>query len=407
MTLQLKTAVEQLEESAVAAQLRRGFRSLRFEPKLEQEFRASFLMGNRAQIRLNLVLAVLLITAFALMDRMLLPEDSQPVPDFLRFAVMLPLIGLLLATCYSERYTRWYPLFVQFVAPIAGLCVVLIETRAARAGVHLVFSTLIIITTYVYFLVGMLFYSAFRTNLIVFVGYVVTALMAGLPSQEVTYSILVLALANMVGGVVCYNLETANRTSYLEARLLGEMAARDGLTRIYNRRMFDERVEQLWHQATREHVRLAMLLVDIDFFKPFNDRYGHQAGDETLRAVAAALSRYARRPLDFTARYGGEEFAVVLYDVDREFVVDLTRRMRMEVEGLDIAHERSTVADRLTVSIGAACVQPVPGRSQEGMIQLADEALYTAKNQGRNRVVVMETEYADLKTGAFRAPKKA
>lgn len=407
MSLQLKTAVEQLEESAVAAQLRRGFRLLRFEPKLEQEFHAWHLLTNRPQIKLNLVLAVLLVTAFALMDRMLLSEDSQRIPDVLRFAVMLPLIGLLIVLCYSDRYTRWYSLLAQVVAPVAGICVVLIETQAARADVHLVFSTLVITTTYLYFLVGMLFYAAFRSNLLVFIGYVVTALMADRPPEEVTYSILVLGLANMVGGVVSYNLETANRTSYLEARLLGEMAARDGLTGIYNRRMFDERVEQLWHQATRERVRLAILLVDIDFFKPFNDRYGHQAGDETLRAVAAALSRFARRPLDFTARYGGEEFSIVLYDVDHEFVADLARRARMEVEALGIAHERSSVADKLTVSIGAACVQPIADRSHEGLIQLADEALYTAKHQGRNRVVMMETEYADLKTGAFRAPKKA
>ena len=407
MTLQLKTAIEQLEESAVAAQLRRGYRALRFEPKLEQEFQVSHLLANRPQIKLNLVLAVLLITAFALMDRMLLPEATQRIPDVLRFGVMLPLIGILIAVCYSDAYTRWYPATAQIIAPLAGICVVLIETRAAREGVHLVFATLVITTTYLYFLVGMLFYQAFRSNIIVFLAYAIIALLADLPTQDVTYSILVLALANMVGGVVCYNLETANRTSYLEARLLGEMAARDGLTGIYNRRMFDERVEQLWHQATREQVRIAMLLIDIDFFKPFNDRYGHQAGDETLRAVAAVLSRFARRPLDFSARYGGEEFAIVLYDVDREFVVDLARRARMEVEALGIDHERSTVAEKLTVSIGAACVQPVPARSQEGMIQLADEALYTAKNQGRNRVVVMETEYGDLKTGAFRAPKKA
>ena len=407
MALHLKTAPEQLEESAVAAQLRRGFRALRFEPKLEQEFQVAHLVANRPQIKLNLVLAVLLVTAFALMDRMLLPEGSQQVPDILRFAVILPLVGLLIATCYSNSYGRWYPTLVQVISPLAGICVVMIETRAARHGVHLVFSTLVITTTYLYFLVGMLFYQAFRSNLVVLIAYVATALMSGLPTHDVTYSILVLALANMVGAVVCYNLETANRTSYLEARLLGEMAARDGLTGIYNRRMFDERIEQLWQQGTREQARIAMMLIDIDYFKPFNDRYGHQAGDETLRAVAAALSKFARRPLDFEARYGGEEFALVLYDVDRDFVTDMARRARMEIEALGIPHERSSVATRLTVSIGAACVQPVPGRSQEGMIQLADEALYTAKNQGRNRVVVMEAEYADLKTGAFRAPKKA
>jgi diguanylate cyclase (GGDEF)-like protein len=218
---------------------------------------------------------------------------------------------------------------------------------------------------------------------------------------------MVLALANMVGAVVAYNLEKANRVSFLEAKLLGEMVARDGLTGIYNRRMFDERLAELWNQAVREQVPVAMLLIDIDCFKLFNDCYGHQAGDETLRRVAATLDAHARRPLDFTARYGGEEFATVLYDVDREFVAGVAQRMRAEIETLAIPHERSTAAESLTVSVGAACVRPVPGRHLEGLIQLADEALYTAKHQGRNRVVVMEAEYRNLKTGEFRRPKKA
>jgi diguanylate cyclase (GGDEF)-like protein len=97
----------------------------------------------------------------------------------------------------------------------------------------------------------------------------------------------------------------------------------------------------------------------------------------------------------------------VLYDVDRAFVHDLAQRMRIEVEALAIPHERSSAAPSLTVSVGAACVRPVSGRHREGLIQLADEALYSAKHQGRNRVVVMEAEYRNLKTGEFRHPKKA
>jgi diguanylate cyclase (GGDEF)-like protein len=296
---------------------------------------------------------------------------------------------------------------MQIIAPIAGICVVLIETEAASAGVQLVFATLVITTIYLYFLVGLTFHAALRSNLIVLAAYIAVAWAAELQGKQLAYSVMVLALANMVGAVVSYSLEKANRLGFLEARLLGEMVARDGLTGIYNRRMFDERVDELWNQAVREQVPLAMLLIDIDCFKPFNDCYGHQAGDETLRRVAATLDRFARRPLDFTARYGGEEVATVLYDVDREFVNDVAQRMRAEVEALAIAHERSSAASSLTVSVGAACVRPVPGRHLEGLIQLADEALYAAKNQGRNRVVVMEAEYRQLRTGEFRKPKKA
>jgi diguanylate cyclase (GGDEF)-like protein len=397
----------ELAESGVALQLREGFRWLRFEPGIEREFRAAHLLALRRQLRRNLLLAMVLIAVFALLDRWLLGTVTHSVSDMLRFAVILPLIGVTLGVTYAEAYSRWYPSIVRICAPICGMCVVVIIAPELQSGTELIFATLVITTMYLYFLVGMLFYAALISNLIVLAVYIGTMLVSDMPAREAAYSIMLLALTNVVGAVVCYHLETANRVGYLEARLLGDMAARDGLTRIYNRRMFDERIEELWSQAVREGETLALLLLDIDCFKPFNDCYGHQAGDETLRAVAVAFSHFARRPLDFTARYGGEEFALVLYGVDHEFVTEVAERARAAIEGLAVAHERSTAAPVLTASIGAACVRPIESRSHAGLIQLADEALYAAKREGRNRVVTMETEYAELRTGAFRASKKA
>jgi diguanylate cyclase (GGDEF)-like protein len=397
----------ELAESGVALQLREGFRWLRFEPAIEREFRAAHLLALRRQLRRNLLLAMVLIAVFALLDRWLLGTVTHSVSDMLRFAVILPLIGVTLGVTYAEAYSRWYPSIVRICAPICGMCVVVIIAPELQSGTQLIFATLVITTMYMYFLVGMLFYAALISNLIVLAVYVGTMLVSDMPAREAAYSIMLLALTNVVGAVVCYHLETANRVGYLEARLLGDMAARDGLTRIYNRRMFDERIEELWSQAGREGETLALLLLDIDCFKPFNDCYGHQAGDETLRAVAVAFSHFARRPLDFTARYGGEEFALVLYGVDHAFVTEVAERARAAIEGLAVTHERSTVAPVLTASIGAACVRPIASRSHAGLIQLADEALYAAKREGRNRIVTMETEYAELRTGAFRASKKA
>jgi diguanylate cyclase (GGDEF)-like protein len=397
----------ELAESGVALQLREGFRWLRFEPAIEREFRAAHLLALRRQLRRNLLLAMVLIAVFALLDRWLLGTVTHSVSDMLRFAVILPLIGVTLGVTYAEAYSRWYPSIVRICAPICGMCVVVIIAPELQSGTQLIFATLVITTMYMYFLVGMLFYAALISNLIVLAVYIGMMLVSDMPAREAAYSIMLLALTNVVGAVVCYHLETANRVGYLEARLLGDMAARDGLTRIYNRRMFDERIEELWSQAVREGETLALLLLDIDCFKPFNDCYGHQAGDETLRAVAVAFSHFARRPLDFTARYGGEEFALVLYGVDHEFVTEVAERARAAIEGLAMAHERSTVAPVLTASIGAACVRPIESRSHAGLIQLADEALYAAKREGRNRIVTMETEYSELRTGAFRASKKA
>ena len=153
---------------------------------------------------------------------------------------------------------------------------------------------------------------------------------------------------------------------FLEAALLREMVARDGLTGIQNRRMFDQHIQRVWSQAVRDTQRVAVLLVDIDCFKDYNDRYGHQAGDECLRAVAVSLSQCARRPLDFVARYGGEEFAVVLYEASREYVAEVLTRIQRSIAELNIPHEASRVASRLTVSIGAAFMLPGANRTHDG-----------------------------------------
>jgi diguanylate cyclase (GGDEF)-like protein len=152
---------------------------------------------------------------------------------------------------------------------------------------------------------------------------------------------------------------------------------------------------------------MALLLVDIDFFKRYNDRHGHQAGDACLKAVAEALSSAARRPLDFTARYGGEEFAVILYQASRAYVHEITAAIEANIARLAIPHSDSAVADVVTVSIGVAHVAPSLHRSSKGFLQLADQALYQAKAEGRHRVVANEAAYDSLKTGIFRVHRRA
>jgi diguanylate cyclase (GGDEF)-like protein len=187
--------------------------------------------------------------------------------------------------------------------------------------------------------------------------------------------------------------------------VLSESANRDSFIGIHNRRMFDEHMQRLWQQATRERVPLALLLVDLDHFKAFNDRRGHQAGDACLAKVASVLPVAARRPFDLAARYGGEEFAVLLYDVHRERVEEICRQLHASLQKAALEHPASPVSEHVTFSIGVACVEPNVGRHPEGFIQLADEALYAAKERGRNRTVIMDREYETLTTGAFRIPR--
>ena len=170
-------------------------------------------------------------------------------------------------------------------------------------------------------------------------------------------------------------------------RLLERLSTLDTLTGIPNRRRFDDVLQQEWKRAARDATSLSLVYCDIDFFKGYNDTYGHQAGDECLFRVARVLAEAAHRPADLAARYGGEEFIVLLVDTGPEGSAILAERMRVRIESLRIAHRASPVGAFLTASFGLASLVPRPGLKPDDLIERADRALYTAKQNGRNRVV--------------------
>ena len=166
---------------------------------------------------------------------------------------------------------------------------------------------------------------------------------------------------------------------------LENIASTDSLTGVPNRRSFNERFSAEWRRSVRRGTSIAMMLIDIDFFKPFNDTYGHVAGDAALQQVATTLSSCIARSEDVFARYGGEEFVAILPGTDREGALQIAERMRQAVFDLGIAHSGSALA-HLTISVGVACKVPARGVSPDTLIQAADAALYQAKRTGRNRV---------------------
>ena len=333
---------------------------------------------------------------------MILGKGLNRVPNILHFIVMTPVALSLIALSFTEIGKRHYAAFMMAGGTIIGFCVVGTAIVGAQGGVAILFPCLILTTIYLYLLTGLIFYNALSVNMIVYLAYIFISIGLDLPSRDLAYNAMALFAANAVCASVVYMHEKAVRTRFLEGHLLRDMVARDGLTGIPNRRMFDQHIQRTWKLALSERQRVAVFLVDIDCFKDYNDRYGHQAGDECLRAVAVCLSQCARRPLDVVARYGGEEFAVVLYQATRDYVAEVLTRVQRSIAELNIPHEASRVATRLTVSIGAAYVLPGANRTHEGLVQLADEALYAAKEQGRNRVVVMEAEYQNMQTGRFQ-----
>lgn len=397
-------------QSAYALQLQRGFPRLAFDdPALERSFRRSHLARNRVQIGRNLLLGIGFVIGFSTLTHLVLPGPVNRPLDLIRLTVLGPIFLIALLLVHTRLYQRWYPIVCPYGAAVFGIGVVVLAVIAASQGVSLIASVVLAII-YNYLMLGLAFRPALGASVLVLLSYPIIATFADIPGPQRLVDVGVLLFANAIGAIVCYSLERANRTNFLESQLLIETARRDGLTGIANRRTFDEHVDRVWAQAAREGRPLTLLMIDIDHFKTYNDRFGHQAGDECLRRVAWSLSSHARRPLDIAARYGGEEFAMVLYDARRQHAEDMARQIQAGVESLAIAHSASPIASkRLTVSIGIACVQPIGDRSHFGFIQLADEALYAAKERGRDCIVIMDKEYGELTTGSFRkeAPAEA
>lgn len=170
-------------------------------------------------------------------------------------------------------------------------------------------------------------------------------------------------------------------------KLLDQLAHLDGLTEICNRRRFEEEFAKEWGRSLRNRNPFSLAMIDVDYFKQYNDHYGHAMGDLALQKIAKALSEVIHRPADFIARYGGEEFVMLLPETDHPGALQVARHSLRKVVELGILHQYSQAADHVTVSIGLSTIHPAVAASRKSFLATADQNLYRAKEGGRNRVV--------------------
>lgn len=184
-----------------------------------------------------------------------------------------------------------------------------------------------------------------------------------------------------------YRLEAANEQ-------LQRASLVDPVTGLANRRSFDQTLDRVWRSGARDKFAVALLMIDVDFFKPYNDRLGHPAGDACLSRVASGLANAAKRPDDFVARYGGEEFAVILPRTDLDGALTVAERVHREIGKLGIIHPASPLGPSVTISQGVACRVPDHWSDPRFLINAADKALYEAKRRGRNRLHAAMFDFA-------------
>ena len=377
---------------------------IRFEPELEAEYARTRLLNHRTLIRMACVLGLLVVclrVAELAVTGGGLPGDSR------KYLIVFPMVVLSTSTllawfAWRPSFLRRYLPFANFAVPTRNVVVAIaVAALAARGQVEL----LIVMPAMVlspFFFLGLHFRPALTCVALTIAAFADSALVFELPATVLLRSCGFLVITAVISAMAAWQIERQSRRSFLERRLIAQLAEHDALTGAKNRRVFDEQLTRLWQQAVDDRRPLAILLIDVDHFKNYNDRYGHQAGDIALQQVANAVQAQIHRPLDLLSRYGGEEFAALLYDMDGPQSREIAERMRLAVSALSIEHHGSRVARVVTISIGVAAIQPLGERGPFGALQLADEALYTAKVGGRNNVhLAAESDYSDLQTGVF------
>ena len=381
--------------ASTGAFARAGWLRLRFaDAALEADFRRYHLAEFLPRMRKSLPVALALFLAFAMLDALSLPPLVRDGVLGLRLGGIVPVLALTWVALYVRSLREWLQWLVSASALASGLGIVGIIWVARVHAFGLPYEGIILATFFSYFLTGLRFVAASLCGWLVFLAYVAMELHVGLNGDTLLNNAFFLATANLIGCFGNHFLEQAVRQNFCSMVQLHRLAERDFVTGLLNRRAFSTRATGIWREALRDGRSIGIAMVDVDHFKHYNDHYGHAAGDVALQSVAHVIAEHARRPLDACARYGGEEFVVLWYDVDADHAMALAQRMCQAVQALGLPHVASPTAGVVSISVGLVCTAVHNAAQWDAALRAADQALYQAKQQGRNRVCAADPRTA-------------
>ncbi len=381
-------------QSPCARQLQQGESRLRFEPRLEAEFRRVYIDQNIDRVRAAVWLGIALVVTVVAIDLFTLAPEIRLRVAAAKLLILMPVPALTLWVVYHPILYRFAAGFMAASIVTVGLGIAAIHAVVGQMGFVQPYDSLLLAVVFTYFMSGLLLPMSAICALVISMGAILGEVQVGIAGASLAYHVTHLTAANMIGLIGSFMLERVVRQNYLHAGAANELAGLDVLTNLPNLRVFNDRFERRWRQASSESASLGLLLVDVDYFKRYNDSAGHVAADKAIQQVAKCIQRAARRPIDIVGRLDDDEFAILLYAADQAQLAESAAQLVQAVRGMHIHHADSPISDQLTISIGAAAMRARDAAGPALLVAQADEALQLAKRSDRNQACVANPQQA-------------
>jgi len=376
----------------------------KFPPGMEQAFQSEMERMRAIRMRKTGLIALLLYGAFAISDRAMVP-DVYLQAWAIRFLLVMPLMLLFTLGVNKVRQPALRELLLSSSVVIAGASLLGIAALSHYPSARQYHTGITLVVLFGNIVLGLRLRDAIIVSMVMTLLYALSLMPLRALPPDVRFNDWLFYLSSVVISLIAnFRMDQDQRRAYLArvreherntelsdaVELLARLSAEDALTQIANRREFERRLNLEWSRAKRDARPLALILIDVDCFKNYNDYYGHPAGDACLRRIAAALRTIPRRAPDLVARFGGEEFVVLLPGTSVTDAAQMAQRMQRAVVDLLIPHAASSAAPGVTASFGVAGLVPATDNQPLDLVAAADAALYRAKEGGRNRVVTHE-----------------